>query len=150
MKAVRRLNGWQRIWVTLTGAAWLGFGILGPAYFALNYGGDWRYKSGITNDFKTLACADYISKPLSALREPPFGNGGTCWHIYTSRYYDNMRFGDIFPYTDNVYEANALGERWKQFGMGFSLLTAAVALGAAVVYGLGAVIAWVRRGFKDG
>lgn len=143
----KKLNGWRRLWLVLTGLALIG-GVLFAANFALNYGEDWKYNSAARKDFQSANCAKFQNDPFPSLQEPTYDSeGGGCWHLYTSRFFDAKAHGDIFPYTENVYYANKLLEKWQQFGLGLLIYSVGIALCAAIIYALGAMVAWIVRGF---
>jgi hypothetical protein len=144
MGILNRMNGWQRLWLVFTTLSFIGFGVLYPLSF---YGPTWgerQYRESFIKDLQSPACSAYISKPLRDLVEPPFSEGGTCWHLYTSRRYGKA---DIFPYTIERYD-----EVQAQQDREFVLEGMAVAGGitlflSALLYGTGFLIAWIRRGF---
>jgi len=147
----RRLNGWQRIWIVLTAISLVGGGVLFPAWAALQHGVEWNYRFALEKDYESGACELFIKEPLETLLEPPYGdgNGGTCWHLYTSRTTDTRQGHPATPYTMEVFEANLVSDKWGEFWLGVGILIPTILFGAGLVYLVGWLIAWIRRGFRQ-
>lgn len=139
----RWLNGWRRLWIIASAAIFIGLAGVWP----LSWLGrtDYSYRTAIAAEFGNGKCAEFMSKPARQLVEPPFDpDGRGCWHIYTSRRYARS---DIIPYTLEVYDDDKASEARSNYllALGFGALGAALA--SAALYGVGALVAWVRRGF---
>lgn len=146
----RKLNGWQRIWLVCTALAWLGWGLLYPAWFAVNYNNDpftWDADRRAKADYESGNCGAYINDPLETLVEPAYQKDtANCYHLYNSRKYDKRQ---IAPYTVEQIRANRRSERWVVFGEIFAFLSTLIALGSGLIYFIGWIISWIRKGFKD-
>jgi hypothetical protein len=140
-----RLNGWQRLW--LVGTVCLGLWLMGswPLYMLQDSGSEQSYRWAIEKDFKNPQCKPYQTAPISSLTEPPFSgpNGGSCWHIYTSRLYDAE-----VPYTLEAYTRNRDARWWTFYFQGLAIGTGATILLSAFAYLCGWVVGWVYRGFR--
>jgi hypothetical protein len=139
-----RLNGWQRLW--LVGSICLGLWFIG--WWPLTQAGEqhfqsWDYRRAIEKDFADSGCRDYQLRPIDALREPSFDQG--CWHIYTSRKYDDTR---TVPYTLAAYDRNRDAHWRNVYLTSLSIGTVGAVIVSALVYFVGWVIAWIIRGFR--
>ena len=149
MTHLSRLNGWRRLWLV---ASIVSLGWFGLVYPFLIWGsdspGNLEYRRAIERDFRNSDCSRYTFTDFADLSEPPFGNGGTCWHIYTSRSIDRKKHGDQIPYTLPVYDQNHSAWRREQLLMAAAFGSVASLILSAVVYGIGWVIAWIMQGFQ--
>lgn len=143
------MNGWQRIWFVLT--LLMVLYAVGFSYFAVyTYNPSSRhYRQAVLNDLKSPSCQPYVAtKNLGQLSEPAFSNdGGTCWHIYTSRKY---RERTTAPYTIEVYDTDERAYRLDQFGVGAAMFSAMALVASALLYLAGYTVNWIRRGFRKG
>src|SRR5262249_30835151 len=102
---MNKFNGWQRLW--LVGTVCLGLWLI--CWWPLQFMGetDRSYQPAIENDFGNPLCRPYQTAPISSLTEPPWHpDGGSCWHIYESRRYD-----EAVPYTLAAYDRSA---EWRE------------------------------------
>jgi hypothetical protein len=76
----KALGGWCRRVVSL-----VRLGVSVPPIFQSNPA-EWDYQRGLEKDFANSDCLKYVNSDFASLKEPPFGEGGTCWHLYTSRF----------------------------------------------------------------
>jgi hypothetical protein len=139
--------GWQWLWLVATVALGLWFVGIWPLLKAGDtYSSSFDYHKSIIKDFENPQCRNYQTRPLGELREPPWGSGGSCWHIYTSRKYDASVPP---PCTLRDYE-NYRNSWWLQtYFMVLGIGTAMTVLISAVVYFLGWVVGWILRGFRQ-
>jgi hypothetical protein len=138
------MNGWQRIWLALTALGFTGFGVLYPLSF---YGPTWgerQYRESFIKDLQSPTCSPYRNKPFKELVEPPFSEGGTCWHLYTSRRYEKT---DVVPYTLARYDEGQAQQDREFVIEGMAMAGGLTLFLSALLYGAGVLIAWIRRGF---
>src|SRR5206468_5148398 len=103
----------------------------------------WDYDRAIEHDYESGLCRNYIEVDLAELVEPKYQNeGGSCWHIYTSRFFDIRWFGDIRPYTIEVYRENKATQKRLVFLMTAGLMSLLCVIVSGLVYALGLVVAW--------
>lgn len=140
-------NGWQRIWLVLTVAGLLYFGVfsaLERASSGSTYG--YEYRSSVVKDLENPSCVPYTVKPMSELKEPAYlSGGGTCWYIYTNRSFNPEA---KLPYTVESYDSIKTRKWWETFFvfMGFGI--AGVLISSLLIYQLGRLLVWIVRGFK--
>ena len=139
-------NGWQRIWLVITVAALLYYGLFNALQMAgkgSSY--DYEYRSSVKKDLENPACAPYTVKPLAQLVEPAYAtNGGSCWHVYTSRRYNDAKL----PYTIESYDSIRTREWWETFLAFGGIGIVGVLISSLLIYQLGRLAVWVARGFK--
>ncbi len=93
------------------------------------------------------ACSVYMSDDFNKLSEPQYSkDGSTCYQIYNHRRYSD----DKKPITAEIYQQrfdSGQRETWMMhIGIGLVVSTFLVAF----VYGVGAVVSWVIKGFRRG
>jgi hypothetical protein len=148
----KRLNGWQRLW--LVGTACLGLWLTGwlPLQAAHRLMDWWPlleappissfdYRLGIEKDFRNPQCRAYQVSPISTLRRPPSEEGGSCWHIYTSR--KSGAAGEV-PYTLEVYDRDRDAWWWTVY---FETLNAGICA-TILLSACGWIVGWIYRGFR--
>jgi hypothetical protein len=79
-----RMNGWQRLWFVGTILSLFAFAVVYPVIERGRLR-DFSYTRAVEMDYNNPACSRFLAQPFEALQEPPYADGGTCWHIYTSR-----------------------------------------------------------------
>lgn len=150
-RRLQNLNGWQRIWFATTIIAWLFFSIPYGFYMVreTHFGSStWYYRSAIDADYNSEKCDNYINLPVSELRKPEYSvNGGTCYHIYSSRTTDASKWGDVRPYTQEVYHAFRGKEYWSDMLITLGIFTMFTSIASGLFYLMGWTVAWIRRGF---
>lgn len=139
---MRKLNGWQRLWVALSGLSLLyalGWGLKQGSTF----GGE-RVLPEVVQAFSDSRCKPILEMPaLSKLSPEPDGDG-PCWELYLYRsIYENAAVSAA----GYVQDIEARRRDWMLTTISVSLLIWAVGIAAA--YALGAVVAWIRRGFSN-
>ena len=145
-----RFNSWQRLWAVGSVVSLVSFGLVLPAWLTLRSdSSDWSYRMAIEYDFLNSDCSRYIFGDFEALQEPPFDHSrGKCWHLYTARKYDRERYGDKVPYTMPIYLQNKSAYKRGRF-LEAAAFGSVASLGlSALVYGIGAVVAWIIRGSR--
>lgn len=147
MRFLSRMNGWQRLWFVLTALSLIIFGIFYPYYetYKFNYS-SYSYRESVAKDIQSSRCNIYINQPFNKLIEPQFGEGGSCWHLYTTRKYDDK---DIYPYSLSVYDAKEKSRKLQMFFSLAALFSGLVLAGSALGYFAGFLISWIRRGFTQ-
>ena len=123
----KRLNGWRRLWLVLTGLALTG-GFLFSAYIGLqtnNSSGSWDYNRSLEAAIKTPGCASFLTAPFNEMTEPDFSS--PCWYIYTSRSYDREA---PLPYSMERRYSRQTVERWQTFGIALAIFIPMILLGS--------------------
>ena len=146
MKLFNRMNGWQRLWFVLTCLAFVGFGVVYPYLFINQINlAELDYRQRLIRDLDSPLCRDYAIRPFSQLTEPPFDvEGGGCYVLYLSRQFNDK--SGIQPYTLAAYDAYKAAYKREQFFWGVALIGGLVLVVSALVYFLGFLVAWIRRG----
>src|SRR5262245_14762140 len=145
---LRKLNGWQRLWLVGTVVLGLWFvGVWPLLELAPSHQSNFEYRMGLKRDLENPQCRIYQTARFETLHEPKYGE--PCNHIYISRSVDERRDKPVqLPYTLEAYDKEA-DRHWREafavvLGIGF----AATLLISAGVYFLGWVIAWIVAGFR--
>lgn len=144
---LNRMNGWQRLWFCLSAMSLLIFGIVYP-YVAIvggfNSGAEWEYRNTTRSEVQSGRCDDYVSMDFSQLREPRFSSTeNTCYHVYNARRFSATQG----PYDEERLAAERFAKvRWEALGF-VGIASFCVLIVAGLVYFLGWMVAWVRRGF---
>jgi hypothetical protein len=138
---LNRPNGWRRLWLAVSAGLAIWFVVVWPLQSLkdMQFGRS-GYDRAIEEDFESGQCLTYQTAPLEKLREPNYGEG--CWHIYTSRKYDNT-----VPYTLEARDnSNSATDRnWYLMALGIG--AAGTAITSGLVYFLGWVIGWILTGY---
>ncbi len=140
------MNGWRRIWVALTGLGLL-FAVISAWIKAFEYSPA-RYDmySSLLLELDNPACAPYTTEPMANLVKPKFSEDGTtCYQIYVGRRYSKT---GATPYTADVFNRDEQAENVQQFWRDAGILLVLTAVASALLYAAGAIVAWVRRGFR--
>ena len=146
MALLNHLNGWQRLWLVIA-ACFVTYGAIVKPLTVCSEGrlSSFDYRRSLERDLQNPDCRAYQTGELSKLREPANHEGGGCWHLYTSRRYDET---NSVPYTLEVHD-KASSRNHTDCLMLVSLIFGVMALIlAAILYGAGAIFAWIRRGFR--
>jgi hypothetical protein len=137
---MRRLNGWRRLWVVGSGIA-----LLGAIWWALDTAAKGRiYDFRVVQAFNRKECLHILRMPAGSKldKEPEYGD--PCWKLYSYRsiYKDAGSTEDEY-----LKHVNALQrEDILMQATGALILWA---LGVALVYGMGVIVAWIVRGFRQ-
>lgn len=143
MRWLSSLHGWQRLWLVCS-AIGLAYSVTIVPLNAVKNMRNWQYRSSIGYDYLNPDCKPYTIQPFESLSEPPYGSGGTCWHIYTSRQYTE---GHQIPPTYAEWEELEEQRIWKE-GLAVAAFMGVLAVGcSALIYAAGAIVAWILRGF---
>jgi len=106
----------------------------------------WRvnydYDRAIEKDFAGGQCLTYQKAPLERLQDPP-NTRSDCWHIYTSRKYD-----DTVPYTLEAYNSNRAAWHRNVYFWALGIGAAGTAIASGLVYFFGWLIGWIFAGFR--
>lgn len=124
----------------------MGFGLVTPWLLTYRYQPyEWDYRQAVEKDLSNPSCQPYTEMPIDQLKEPPFtSEGGSCWHLYTHRKYADA---DTRPFTLETYDDDQRWYKRKNFLIGFGLLSALALIVSLLVYALGWLVNWIRRGF---
>ncbi|CAO4185280.1 hypothetical protein [Methylorubrum extorquens] len=144
---LNRMNGWQRLWFVLSALSLLIIGIVYPYVTVIdgvNSQSNWEYRNATRSEVRSGLCDDYINKKLSQLKEPRYSSTeNTCYHIYTARWFSKTQG----PYDEERFVAERYSEaRWDALGF-VGIASVCVLIASGLVYFLGWMVAWVRRGF---
>ena len=143
---LRAANGWQRIWIAVSALVFIWMVVVAPysQWRGTTDGRDHFYRA-LQRDFETPACSTFISAPFKELSEPPYNDtGGSCWYIYTDRHYNE---NPDKPANLREYDRGRRLNELKTYSMFLGFYVALYVALVAILYGLGTVIAWIRRGF---
>jgi hypothetical protein len=148
MSVWNQMNGWQRLWLTLSA---LSFVVLGLVYPLMTvYGGNpgqIAFREVLLKELRSGQCSLYIDLPLAELREPPTNVYGVdCSAIYFSRKASGQ---DVYPYTIEAYDAREAARKRQDVYLSIALFSCMSAIASSLVYGLGLVIARLRQGFSQ-
>lgn len=140
-----RMNGWQRLWFAGTALSLIIFALIYPV---MEQGKlrDFSYRWSVEKDYKNPACTRFLEQPFDRLQEPPYGDGGTCWHIYTSREYANNH--EAFE-TFAAWVSDDNKKYWLNVAGFCGVMALVVSLISAIVYALGKTVAWIANGFRQ-
>ena len=108
--------------------------------------GNTNYRWSIDKDFNNPACIPYMNKPMSALSEPTWtADGGTCWHIFTHRKYED----DIkLPLTKESYEDSESLRYWQIFFLNLGIYSLLVTVAFGLIFIAYKIGRWIYVGFK--
>lgn len=134
---MRKLNGWQRLWLVLTGAALIY--ALGWGFVQGGSGGGERVNQKVIAGFANPMCQSIVKMPAQTkLSQEPDGDN-PCWELYLYRtIYENASTS-----ADGYIESRR--RDWLLGSIGIGLLLWFVS--ALLAYAVGFLVAWVRRGF---
>lgn len=147
---LRESNGWQRLWLVFSILS-LFYGVLILPFMLTKDGNlaNYRYKWAVEREMRNPECLSFIKDPLEKLTEPKFTDSeGTtgCYHIYNQRQHHNKT---TVPYTEDMLNKDFYNERVMDLleiaGIGGLLALFC----SAVIYGAGATIRWILRGFTS-
>lgn len=145
---LQRANGFQRLWLVLSVLFVLYMTLVWPFSKSMERIGAEITRIGIEGDLDNPVCRPYQEKPLSELREPPnprtnMPSTSTCWWLYHER---RKKHYELPPYTREMLQADY--PKWEGM-LGYSATGLVLSITtSALVYGIGAVVAWVLRGFR--
>jgi hypothetical protein len=142
---LNRLNGWQRLWFVLAALSVAYAVIIAP--FPQCDGMhqySFVHRRGLERDIQNPLCRTYQTAEFSQLKNPGYDDGGSCWHLYTSRLADRT---NAMPYTLQVYDKDTSRQHTDCLIEASFFFGLAALIGSALIYGFGAILAWIRRGF---
>jgi hypothetical protein len=108
---------------------------------------EYNYRRVIEKEFASGQCLTYQTAPLENLREPAYSDeGGSCWHIYTSRESEHSK---SVPYTLETYDNWHSAWVRRNYLIGLSIGIAGTAIVSGLVYFLGWLVGWILTGFRQ-
>ena len=143
---IRNSNGWQRLWLVVTVAGYFYFCLFMP-FNETGKTSSYRYQilNNVHSELKRPECEPYINLPFEQLLEPsmPKTNEG-CYHIYSHRQFSDTKQPITQKSVDDKFTADHRQNllEWFYIGLLFSTIS------AALLYSLGALTAWVLKGFR--
>lgn len=136
----KRLNGWRRLWIVVSV-----LGLFYAAYFALDDAyQQYKLDGNVLLAFDSPQCKTIVDLPAGFKLDQSPGLDSPCWHLYLYRSIYNDARNTSGGYADHM---GALQRKraLETFG-----LTAVVwVLAVLLLYGVGATIAWIIRGFRS-
>ena len=134
-----RLNGWQRLWIVIS----LLLLVVTLLYALREVGQNYRVDYLIVEAFEAPEC-DYIRKlPAGFKLDKPPTFDSPCSHLYYYKLFHPSPAKDAQDYKNGMSE-----QYWKMLGPELLAMMALWAVGMGLLYGAGATVAWVIRGFK--
>lgn len=135
---LKRLNGWQRVWfVAVT------VGLFYTAWFALSDGvSQYNLKGEILLAYGKPECKTIIAMRAGQELEPPPSLDSPCWDLYLYRSIYKNAGANSEAYAHHM---GSLQRTRALQTFGFSLIVWFLAV--ALLYFIGVVVAWIRRGF---
>lgn len=143
---IQSTNGWQRLWLVVTTTGFIYFCLFMP-FNETGKTSAYRYQilNNVHSELKRPECEPYINLPFEQLLEPsmPKTNEG-CYHIYSHRQFSDKKQPITQKSVDDKFTADHRQNllEWFYIGLLFSTIL------AAVLYSLGALTAWVIKGFR--
>lgn len=144
---VKEANGWQRIWFVCSVICFLYFIVIYPVS-ETNKGSSFRYemKWATERAIKNPNCARYMTDDFMKLVEPEHStDGSTCYQIYLHRQFSKGNASLTYESFQQDFKSGER-ERWLNY-MVIGALTFAFISG--FFYGVGLVVRWVIKGFKN-
>lgn len=139
---LNRLNGWQRLWLSVSGACLPA--VLGWPHFLFQEDDKitQEISRAVSIDVINPKCIQYLKLPLNKLAEPQHSvTDSNCWNVWNFRKY---RAEDSLPLT---LEMSIREGTSRQYPIRASIGVGLVIFGSFIAYVIGATIAWIRRGF---
>ena len=141
-------NGWQRVWFVCSVLCVLYYTIIFPLS-EVNKDRMHRYERLWATEKEMLnpICAPYMNSEFMTLREPPYSkDGSTCYHIYSHRKYS----GDDRPITVEGFTRHFNSQEREMWLSHIAVGALVATIFSMLLYGVGMVVAWIRRGFNRG
>lgn len=140
MLSLRNLNGWQRLWLVVTGAAFIY--ALGWGFVRGSSGGGEEVREEVIAAFADSRCGPIVKMPAQSKLSPEPEGESPCWKLYLYRsIYENAST----TAKGYVQDIETRRRDWMLGALGIALVIWLV--GVAFLYVVGFVVAWVRRGF---
>ena len=140
---IQNSNGWQRLWLVSTVASLIYFSFfisIRETNLSTNY---WNDKfSRLTEESKKPECATYMNLPFDQLIKPVYMEA--CYSIYSHREASEDKQPITLKSVNDEFNSDYRKILLENFAIGLVLTT----LLSALVYGLGALTAWVIKGFR--
>lgn len=143
---MKRLNGWQRIWLVAS--------IVWATLAALYVGSKIQTEAQLLEVWARFVAMDVVQRKMPDQALAPSAAEVRQRHGDLSAKQFIERIPTLYPDVDfkgtlALYESDYAELRWNQF-LGILLLLIVAALPPVFAYGMGLVVAWIRRGFKEG
>ncbi|QKO23702.1 hypothetical protein [Rhodoferax sp. BAB1] len=138
MSSKRTLNGWRRLWIVAAGAALLyavfwAFGNV-PSTYAVDH--------KVVSAYANPQCRQVIQMPATSKLDPEPEYGNPCWSLYVYRHlYEDAAT------TSEGYVSDIEGRRRQALLISLGIALVMWLVGVSLLYGAGAVVAWIRKGF---
>lgn len=144
---LNRLNGWQRLWVCLSGLSLLTFGLVMPWHEVVSSRNSpvrWEMRAKAELEAASGQCNDYVTKEFSSLKAPQYRlDENTCYYIYSARQFSETKG----PYDREKLDAEERSKTYSEALTFMAMCSVGVLIVCGIVYLLGWLVAWVRRGF---
>jgi ABC-type glycerol-3-phosphate transport system permease component len=139
-------NGWQRLWFVASVTGYVYFCVFMPLN-EVGKSSSYRYQvlSNIHSEMKKPECATYMNLPFDQLAEPPFPQTTEgCYYIYNHRQFSEKKQPVTPKSVDEKFAADHRQNLLEWFLVGFVFST----ISTALLYFLGAITAWIIKGFR--
>ena len=146
---LNNLSGLQRIFLVSFILSWIYFAFWGALIEADNLNeGNREYRWAVSRDFQNPACLPYTTKPMHELTQPEYGSkyGGSCWHIYTHRKYNEDAIK--LPLTEKSYNNSESWDTFENFMMHLGIKSTIIIFAFLTLFGGYKLIKWIIAGFK--
>ncbi len=140
MKRLRKLNGWQRLWIVVAVCSLL----YTLGYSFVEGAKQYRIEYDIISAFGIPECKHIVDMPSGYKLEQEPGYNSPCWHLYVYRsiYEDAKKTKEGY-----IQHMNSLQNILILQTMGIMLVLWLVSIG--LLYGAGVIVAWVVKGFRS-
>lgn len=136
----KQLNGWRRLYIVV-----IGLGLLYGIWFALDDASkQYDLEGGVLLGFSRVECAAVVQMLAGTKLNPEPNYGSGCWDLYLYR----SIYKDARDTTDGYVEHRNSLQR-KRILENLFFVSIVWVLGASLLYGIGATVAWVVRGFRS-
>ncbi len=91
-------------------------------------------------------CNDYVTKEFSTLIQPEYSSSeNTCYYVYSARQFSETKG----PYDREKLDAEERSKTYSEALTFMAMCSVGVLIVCGIVYLLGWLVAWVRRGFAS-
>ena len=140
MKRFKRLNGWQRLWVVISALSLLY--TLGDSF--MKGSNQYRIEYQVTSAFEKPECKYIVDLPAGFKLDQEPGYDNPCWELYLYRLiYEDARN------TKDGYIEHMISLRRTSILQITGIMLVVWLVGIGLLYGAGATVAWVVKGFQS-